>query len=130
MDDIWSIIVAVSTALTALFLSLEWYSSWRERRDKVWVVRFKEPPSNFWSIRVRAKKPEGIEDCIVRHDDGWLRVKDTLSTEPVIIYGGGAVNFSFLGVQPDDDDDGNIIVKERNRIIFKRKFKEIYVSPP
>ena len=134
MTDVWEIIVSVSTALTALFLFFEWYNSWRDRKDKVWVTRFMEIPQTQvagvgdfrWHIRVRAKKPEGVEDCTVSFDGENLVQKAHTSREPIIIYGGGAENFVFWATkQPSNQDERLIAVKERSRTIYKRKFKDV-----
>ena len=130
--DIWSIIVAIATALTAFFLALEWYSSWKERKNKVWVTRFKESSANgvSWFIRVRAKKPEGVEDCTVNVGKNKLQTKAYASQEPIIIYGGGAENFAFWGATTplDDNDEKEIVVREKNKIIWKRKFRDLQID--
>jgi len=106
----------------------------REIEKEVWVTRFMEIPQTRvagvgafqWYIRVRAKKPEGVEDCTVSFDGDNLVQKARSSSEPIIIYGAGAENFVFWGIkQPSNQDERVIAVKERGKTIYKRKFKDV-----
>lgn len=120
MDDIWTIIVAVSTALSAVFLFLGWYYPWKEKKDRVLVTRFME--NNQWYIRVRTKY--GIlGECTVVFDNQDLLGK--ISQSPINIVQ-GAENFQFWASNmPSNLDKREIIVKDRGKKIYNRKFNEL-----
>jgi hypothetical protein len=128
MADVWSIIVSIAAALTAFFLFLEWYGSWKDKKNKVWATRTLE--SQKWHITVRARKPDGVEDCTSYFDGKQLLEKNAASSQPMIIIGGGAENFLFwAGDEPTARDDRQVIVKEKGKTIYRRKFKEVYLNP-
>ena len=120
MDDIWNIVVAVSTALSALFLFLGWYSSWREKRDNVLVTRFMENEQFY--VRVRTKRSM-LDRCTVVFDNEELLGKRTLSRINIVQ---DAESFQFWAInKPTNLDEREIVVKNHGKTIYKQEFKEI-----
>lgn len=128
MEDVWSIIVAVSTFMSAVFLFLGWYVIWKERRDKVLVTRFMEGNPFHWFIRVRPKRDNMLEDCTVSFARANLLTKAE-QMDRKVIHVGSAENFMFWAAdQPNKNDDREIIVKERGKAIYKRKFNKVPIE--
>ena len=125
MDDIWTITVAVSTALSAIFLFLSWYGDWREKKDKVFVTRFME--NGYFFVRVTPIFGM-LDECTVVFDNKKLLGKKTSS--PInIIRASSAVDFQFWSIDmPSNLDARDILVKNRGKTIYKRKFKEIILE--
>jgi hypothetical protein len=102
----------------------------KERKDKVIVTRFEESKkSGTWFVRVRPKKDNLVEDCTVSFDGGELLTKDSDPKKSVIIYPGGGQNFMFWATKkPDRNDNREIIVKEKGKTIYHRKYSELNVD--
>jgi hypothetical protein len=120
MTDIWTVMVAVSTALSAVFLFLSWYNRWQEKRDKVFVTRFME--NNQWFVRVTPKFGM-LDECTVAFDNQELLGKITISPVNIIR---GSENFQFWANNvPSNLDDREVLVKNRGKTIYKRKFRKL-----
>jgi hypothetical protein len=124
MSDYIGIIGTVAASVTALFIFLTWYDSFRYRRDKAIVTRFKENGAFF--IRVRTKKNDIIEDCEVEFNGKKLLLKEPPNGNKAIIYVGGAENFMFWASDfASNLDKRDVTVFERGHRIFKRRFCDL-----
>ncbi|MGD0072689.1 MAG: hypothetical protein ABSB71_14165 [Candidatus Bathyarchaeia archaeon] len=117
-------VVAVATALSALFLFLAWYNPWKEKKNNVLVTRFMEGNPMQWFVRVRPKYGL-LEDCTVLFDKEELLTSST-QRKHIVIHAGGAENFMFWAInQPSNKDEREIIVKNQGKTKFKGKFKDL-----
>jgi hypothetical protein len=128
MCDYIGIIGAVAASLTAFFIFLTWYDSFRYRKDKVLVTRFREGAEFF--IRVRTKKDNIIEDCEVAFNGKKLIAKEPPHANKKIIYAGGAENFMLWASDlAQMQDKRYVTVFERGHRIFKRRFCDLILDP-
>ena len=123
MYDYIGIIGAVATSVTALFIFLTWYDSFRFRRDNVLVTRFIKDGQFF--IQVRPKKNDLIEDCEVAFDGKKLITLESPNTMKKIILVGEVENFVFWASDNARKDDKRyVVVFERGHRVFKKRFRD------
>lgn len=93
-------------------------------KNKVLTTRFME--QGQWFIRVYCKRDE-IEKCAVNFDGQPLLTKDK-GEQWSLIRAGGNENFRFKANSPDIDNDREIIVTERGKKRYHKKFKELDIE--
>jgi hypothetical protein len=126
MTDILTVltaVIAVAAVLSLIIALLKLYDSRKGKKDRVIVTRFMEGTPLQWFVKVTPIN-NILEDCTVVFDKEQLQTAKLENSAAVQVGIGETFRFWAIN-QPSNLDEREIIVKNKGKPIYNRRFKDL-----